>query len=190
MSASRLNLRRRNSSSLAPTCRWERWASNEWLAIAQKPVVISDVDLASAAVSIIRQYHHDNASSKMIFSNATDTRTPVPENWHHFRTKFFRTRWYTLGLILSTLLYLYPIHFIAIKTTNNTTYISKQHNWRSSDQSVLVILVTWVLVPVLLRTRFRGELTDLTMTDQLAGVDIDGPQLKTVKLEKNLIKHT
>ena len=27
------------------------------------------------------------------------------------------------------------------------------------------------------------KLTNLTLTDQVAGVDIDGPQLKTVKLE-------
>ena len=73
--------------------------------------------------------------------------TPGTENEHHFPDTVFRTRW----------IYYTPNSFKAIKTTNNTTYINKQHNWRSSDQSVDPTrhLLTWTLqFPAPSRTLF------------------------------------
>jgi len=80
-------------------------------------------------------------------SNANDTRTrnrywkPVPENWYHFSDIVFFVPDETWSKI-SGLIFLYycpPIHFKSNKTTNNTTYINKQHNWRSSE---IVLLCT------------------------------------------------
>ena len=74
-------------------------------------------------------------------ASETDTENLYQKTGTIFRTVFFVQD--ETGSKISGLIFLYycpPIHFKAIK--QQTTYTNKQHNWRSSDQSILVILIT------------------------------------------------